>query len=218
MDKVATICFSSDKNYLNRLVTETEIYFGNSLVENRFRSREDLLQFLESILLKKEIHFILLHIPEADKATLQFLNTVNRLSPSSIKLILGKSENFVPVQEQINNPDSFKFINRPVSENDFKIAFTTAKICYPSLQTILKYKEERNHYNIEKEKHFSTIAHDLKSPFTALLGISEILISDWGELSDTDKLELVKGIKSTSENAYQMLEKLSIQHNRSILK
>ncbi len=60
---------------------------------------------------------------------------------------------------------------------------------------------------INKEQLFD-IVHDLKSPFTALLGISEILISDWDELSDEEKLELIKGLRTTSENTLQLLEKL----------
>ena len=60
---------------------------------------------------------------------------------------------------------------------------------------------------INKEQLFDII-HDLKSPFTALLGISEILISDWDELTDEEKLELIKGLKTTSENTLQLLEKL----------
>ena len=61
---------------------------------------------------------------------------------------------------------------------------------------------------IKKEQLFDII-HDLKSPFTALLGISEILISDWDELTDKDKLDLIKGLKTTSENTLDLLNKLS---------
>lgn len=68
--------------------------------------------------------------------------------------------------------------------------------------------EELSNSNEIKEELFSDIAHDLKSPFTALLGISEILISDWNELADEEKLDLIKGIKTTSEKTLLLLEKL----------
>ncbi len=68
--------------------------------------------------------------------------------------------------------------------------------------------EELSNSNKKSEDLFSDIAHDLKSPFTALLGISEILISDWDELTDEEKLDLIKGIKTTSENTLRLLEKL----------
>ena len=67
--------------------------------------------------------------------------------------------------------------------------------------------ENLNNYSNLNEEQLSNIAHDLKSPFTALLGISEILISDWDELTDEEKLDLIKGLKTTSENTLQLLEK-----------
>ena len=68
--------------------------------------------------------------------------------------------------------------------------------------------ENLNNYSDLNEEQLSDIAHDLKSPFTALLGISEILISDWDELTDEEKLDLIKGLKATSENTLKLLEKL----------
>ena len=68
--------------------------------------------------------------------------------------------------------------------------------------------EELSNSNELKEEQLFDIIHDLKSPFTALLGISEILISDWDELTDKEKLELIKELKTTSENTLQLLEKL----------
>ena len=68
--------------------------------------------------------------------------------------------------------------------------------------------EDLNNSNSLNKEQLSDIAHDLKSPFTALLGISEILISDWDELTDEEKLDLIKGLKTTSENTLKLLEKL----------
>ena len=68
--------------------------------------------------------------------------------------------------------------------------------------------EDLNNYSNLSEEQLSDIIHDLKSPFTALLGISEILISDWNELTDEEKLDLIRGLKTTSENTLKLLEKL----------
>ncbi len=68
--------------------------------------------------------------------------------------------------------------------------------------------EDLSNSNNLSEEQLSDIVHDLKSPFTALLGISEILITDWDELTDEEKLDLIKGIKTTSEDTLLLLEKL----------
>ena len=56
-----------------------------------------------------------------------------------------------------------------------------------------------------RDRFMSVISHDLKSPFNSLLGFSEILIEEWEDLADEEKLQIVRLIKETSETTYQML-------------
>jgi signal transduction histidine kinase len=62
--------------------------------------------------------------------------------------------------------------------------------------------------NTDKDKLFSIIAHDLKNPFTALLGLSEILKFEFVSMSDDDKLKMINGIYDSSRNTYRLLENL----------
>lgn len=59
--------------------------------------------------------------------------------------------------------------------------------------------------NEAKNKFFSIIAHDLKSPFNSMIGFSNILVDDWAELDNAEKLEFIKILKSTTEDTYQLL-------------
>jgi len=62
--------------------------------------------------------------------------------------------------------------------------------------------------NTTKDKLFSVIAHDLRSPFNSILGYSELLINRKHEYS-ADKLEyFLKGIKSTAEKTLDLLDNL----------
>ncbi|NUM70768.1 MAG: hypothetical protein HUU43_07960 [Ignavibacteriaceae bacterium] len=62
--------------------------------------------------------------------------------------------------------------------------------------------------NAQREKFFSIIAHDLRSPFFGLQGISEILLEDFDDLSDKEKLTMISQIKDLSQNTYSLLENL----------
>ncbi|MBT5426200.1 MAG: hypothetical protein HOK84_08395 [Bacteroidetes bacterium] len=59
--------------------------------------------------------------------------------------------------------------------------------------------------NSTKDKFFSIIAHDLRSPFSSLLGITSILNQEWDEYSESKKLEFVSLIRKNLENTYRLL-------------
>jgi len=62
--------------------------------------------------------------------------------------------------------------------------------------------------NATKDKLFSVIGHDLRSPFNSILGYSELLIKNKHQY-DEDKLEyFVKGINSTAESTLNLLDNL----------
>lgn len=76
-------------------------------------------------------------------------------------------------------------------------------------ENALKLSEQKlKEVNIAKDKFFSIISHNLKNPFTALLGFSEMLIEDFEELSDEDKLSFLSEIKNSSRFAFSLLENL----------
>ncbi len=62
--------------------------------------------------------------------------------------------------------------------------------------------------NAAKDRFFSIIAHDLRSPFTALLGVSEFLKDGLEELEPEMAKEMIGGIHSASRNAFNLLENL----------
>ena len=59
-----------------------------------------------------------------------------------------------------------------------------------------------------KDKFFSIISHDLKSPFQGLMGLSDILIKDEEDLSEEKKKDLIRAISKLSTDTYKMLDNL----------
>lgn len=62
--------------------------------------------------------------------------------------------------------------------------------------------------NLSKDRLFSVISHDLRSPFNALLGLSGILASDYQKLSDKDRNSYLNSINQTARNLYALVNNL----------
>jgi len=69
-------------------------------------------------------------------------------------------------------------------------------------------KKELESLVITKDKFFSIIAHDLKSPFNSLLGFSDLLYENFSELDDTEKYEYIEQVHHSSQGLFELLENL----------
>ena len=57
-------------------------------------------------------------------------------------------------------------------------------------------------------KILSIIAHDLKDPLTSISGISDILITNWKDFPEEEKLDILNDIRDTSDGALKLLTEL----------
>ena len=62
--------------------------------------------------------------------------------------------------------------------------------------------------NKGKDKFFSIIAHDLKSPFNGMLGLLEIISKDYYEYSDEQRLKIIQMSHYSALNAFNLLSDL----------
>lgn len=68
--------------------------------------------------------------------------------------------------------------------------------------------EELTKSNMEKDKFFSIISHDLRSPFTAFLGLTEILAVDLPNLSMSQIQDFAVKIRKSATNLFRLLNNL----------
>ncbi len=73
--------------------------------------------------------------------------------------------------------------------------------------------EKLKELNQSKDKLFSLISHDLRSPFNSLLGFSEILTSEYDTLTDEEIKEYLNVIYEASKNLFGMTNNL-LQYSR----
>jgi signal transduction histidine kinase len=75
-------------------------------------------------------------------------------------------------------------------------------------QEIEKMNAELVQINQSKNRFISIIGHDLKSPFSALLGYFSIFIDDSEKFSKAELKEIYKDLYDSLENLYRLIENL----------
>jgi PAS domain S-box-containing protein len=72
----------------------------------------------------------------------------------------------------------------------------------------------------EKDRFFSIIAHDLRSPFNSFLGFTELLTDDFETLPKSEILKILQMMRKSANNVYALLENLlewsMLQQNRVV--
>lgn len=69
-------------------------------------------------------------------------------------------------------------------------------------------KEKLQQVNITKDKLFSIIGHDLKTPFAAQLSITDLVLSDYQEYNKEELHDLFKTIQHSASQGMDLLENL----------
>lgn len=75
-------------------------------------------------------------------------------------------------------------------------------------EAIKKFSEELKELNKTKDKFFSIIAHDLRNPFITILGFSDILLSDYNELSDEERKFYIAEMEKSATLSHDLLQNL----------
>ena len=67
---------------------------------------------------------------------------------------------------------------------------------------------ELRRVNNEKDKFFSILSHDLKTPVSAIMSYSEILKAEYDSLSSDEIIEFVSSLNEVSQNLHELLEEI----------
>jgi len=75
-------------------------------------------------------------------------------------------------------------------------------------EEIKQKNEELQKLNSEKDKFFSIIAHDLRGPFTSLLGFTRMMVEELSSLSKEDLHKIAVSMRKSATNLYNLLDNL----------
>lgn len=74
---------------------------------------------------------------------------------------------------------------------------------------ILKPNRENNGVEASEENKafLSIISHNIKNPFGALLGYSDLILNDFHELNDAERINYLNELKNTADHTYKYLDR-----------
>ncbi len=75
-------------------------------------------------------------------------------------------------------------------------------------EEINRQNQELKTLNVEKDRLFSIIAHDLRSPFTAILGLTEMISDEFDTMDRNEIKEILKELHKSAGNLYKLLDNL----------
>lgn len=228
MNKPAIACFSSKHENLTRIIFELHNYYGSEINKTFFHDEFSLISFLKNKNSSAyEIKMLVVDINNFDNETNEFINKIISFSPTVIKLIIADENDQPSLKQFVKEDGSIQLIGRPWISIDFIQALNIANqsiykhsVLKNTTRRELNFDEkvdekveqkvnERLHKlidaNLAKDNFLSIIAHDLKTPFFALLGISEILLNEWDSLTEETKLEFITDLHKTSDDTYKLL-------------
>ncbi|RLD65404.1 MAG: hypothetical protein DRI95_08810, partial [Bacteroidetes bacterium] len=94
-------------------------------------------------------------------------------------------------------------------ENNNKLTISKNITLQKKAELALKESEMKlRESNETKDKFFSIIAHDLKSPFNTMLGFSDLLINDFEKYNVKEQKTFIGAINQDIQNTYKLLENL----------
>ncbi len=71
-----------------------------------------------------------------------------------------------------------------------------------------EYNEELKELNYNKDKFFSIVAHDLRSPFQGMLGFTDLILDELENLTKSEIREYVQRVHDSSYSTFTLLENL----------
>jgi PAS domain S-box-containing protein len=121
--------------------------------------------------------------------------------------IVGCVVAFHDITERLNSEEEMQrfveelqFNKELMEENAMEFARLNEKLTESESQL----KETNN----SKDKFFSIISHDLRSPFTSIIGFAEVMLEDLDILSKNEIKEFTSSIYKSSKNIQNLLENL----------
>jgi signal transduction histidine kinase len=100
------------------------------------------------------------------------------------------------------------YITKPFKAGELLARVATHLELKKSRDIIIKQKNELTEALATKDKLFSIISHDLKSPFSGLMLMSKLLVENFESFEKNDLLESITLIRDTADQVHELMQNL----------
>lgn len=234
MKERVILCVDDEETVLRSLKRELRDTLGHRYIIETATGGEEALRLFEELL--EENYEIPLVIADQIMPQIkgdELLRHIHAMSPRTLKIMLTGQADMQSVINALNHANLYRYIAKPWEKID--LAMTVKEALHSYLQnkelelknTILretnktlemKVRERTSQLeaqqvqlkelNASKDKFFSIIAHDLRVPFTGLLGITDFIIKNLEDFSQGEVKENLVSLKEVAEAVYGLLENL----------
>lgn len=125
------------------------------------------------------------------------------------KNVIGAVVIYADKVDSFENQSDMRFLENMI--NDLSFGIETIRLRNERLIASAKIKqqnEELSELNATKDKFFSIVAHDLKNPFSTIIGYTELLINNFTRYSEDKQKRFIKNIYQGTRQTYNLLENL----------
>lgn len=227
MSEYVIICVDDEPIVLKSLKRELLEAFGETYTIETAESGEETLELLEELREDGyEVPVIISDHIMPDMKGAELLEEVHRIEPSMLKIMLTGQADLEAVTNAVNAADLYRYIAKPWEKTDLILTVKEAIRRYEqdkqlkeqnailhNMNSVLEQQVQERTAELEaanasKDKFFSIIAHDLRVPFTGLIGMTQIFAENLEDFTHAEIQEGLHSLQLTSQTVYTLLENL----------
>lgn len=225
-NKHTIICVDDERNVLLMLRNQLMHFFPDCKIEIA-ESGDEALEIIEEIL-SNGLDVVLViadQIMPKMKGD-EFLIELHHRYPQILKVMLTGQANVEDIGNVVNRGNLYRFISKPWNETDLKLTVVEALRRYEQEKQLAKHRLALEQTNLEliklnanleksnlelkrvsklKDEFLAMMNHELRTPFNAILGMSECLLDEiYGSINPSQK-EAIALIQSSSNHLLKLI-------------
>ncbi|MEA5486480.1 MULTISPECIES: hybrid sensor histidine kinase/response regulator [Pseudanabaena] len=225
-NKPTIICVDDERNVLLMLRNQLMHFFSDCKIEIA-ESGNEALEVIEEILSNGgDVALVIADQIMPKMKGDEFLIEVHHHHPQILKVMLTGQANVEDIGNVVNRGNLYRFISKPWNETDLRLTVAEALRRYEQDKQLAKHQVALEQTNLElielnanlesanvelkrvsklKDEFLSMMNHELRTPFNAILGMSECLLEEiYGSINPSQK-DAIALIQSSSNHLLKLI-------------